>query len=97
MSDVSQDPGLGPDVRSPAIDARAVTGSPESRGTQFVAVSGPDQESTSATTMLVTAYSLFWLLLLGFVWMTWRRQQQLTSRIRQLESQLTKLNAGDLK
>ncbi len=94
MSDVSQDPGLGPDVRSPAIDARAITGSPESRGTQFVAVSGPDQERTSATTMLVTAYSLFWLLLLGFVWMTWRRQQQLTSRLQQLESQLTKLNAG---
>jgi CcmD family protein len=47
--------------------------------------------------MLVTAYSLFWLLLLVFVWMTWRRQQKLTSRLRQLESQLAKLNAGDLK
>jgi hypothetical protein len=97
MSDVSQDPGLGPDVRRPTVDARAVTGSPESRGTQFVAVSGPGQENTSATTMLVTAYSLFWLLLLGFVWMTWRRQQQLTSRLQHLESQLAKLHAGDLK
>jgi len=93
MSDVSQDPGLGPDVRNPGIEARAVEASPESRVTQFVAVSGPNQESTSATTMLVTAYSLFWLLLFGFVWMTWRRQQQLTSRLQQLESQLTKLNA----
>lgn len=97
MSDVSQDSGLGPDVRSPAVDGRSVTGSPESRASQFVAVSGPDQDSTSATTMLVTAYSLFWLLLLGFVWMTWRRQQQLTSRLQHVESQLTKLNGGEQK
>jgi hypothetical protein len=97
MSDVSQDPGLGPDYRKPGLDPHSVSAAPESRATQFVPVSGPEQETTSATTMLVTAYVLFWLLLLAFVWLTWRRQERLSHRLAQLESQVGKLNTGDQK
>jgi CcmD family protein len=98
MSDVSQDPGLGPDLRKPGLDPRAVTpSSPANRSAQFVPVSGPEQETTSATTMLVTAYVVFWLLLLGFVWLTWRRQQRLANRLGQLESQIAKLHTVEQK
>ena len=67
------------------------------RSSEFVAVSGAQAETTSATTMLVTAYSLFWLLLLAFVWMTWRRQQSLSDRLRQIESRVATQNDGDPK
>jgi heme/copper-type cytochrome/quinol oxidase subunit 2 len=97
MSDISQDPGLGPDVRKPAVDVRSVAAVPEERSTQFVAVSGAAQENTSATTMLVTAYALFWIVLMGFIWMTWRHQQRIGARLRQLEVQLAKLNSGEQK
>ena len=95
MNDISQDPGLGPDLRKPGLDPQSVPAAPESRAAQFVPVSGPEQETTSATTMLVTAYVLFWLMLLAFVWLTWRRQERLSHRLAQLESQLAKLNPGD--
>ncbi len=95
MTDVSQDPGLGPDVRKAAVDVRSVPAAPEERSTQYVAVSGPAPENTSATTMLVTAYSVFWILLMGFIWLTWQRQQRLAARLEQLESQLAKLNSGE--
>lgn len=97
MSDISQDPGLGPDIRKPGVDPHSVPASPESRSAQFVPVSGPEQETTSATTMLVTAYVLFWLLLLAFVWITWRRQERLSHRLGQVESQINKLTPGDQK
>ncbi len=91
MNDISSDPGLGPDVRRPTVEPNSVSASPETRSAQFVPVSGPDQESTNATTMLVAAYVLFWLLLLAFVWLTWRRQQQIARRLRQVESQVARL------
>ncbi len=47
--------------------------------------------------MLVTAYALFWAILLVFVWMTWRRQQRLADRLRQLESRVASLDTGDKK
>ena len=93
--DVSRDPGLGPDVRKPPPDSESLAASPEERSTQFVAVTGPERQNTSATTMLVTAYALFWLLLMVFIWMTWRRQQRLSNRLQQLESQIAKLNTGE--
>jgi preprotein translocase subunit YajC len=43
---------------------------------------------------LVTAYSIFWLLMLGFVWMTWRRQQNLTNRLQNIESRIASLQQG---
>ncbi len=97
MSDVSQDPGLGPNLSKPGVDPHVVPASPESRAAQFVPVSGPELENTSASTMLVTAYVLFWLLLLVFVWLTWRRQQRLSLRLGQLESEITKLTARNSK
>ncbi len=97
MSDVSQDPGLGPGLRQSPINSRALAADPQTRSSEFVAVSGPQTEATSATTMLVTAYAIFWLLLLFFVWMTWTRQQRLADRLRQIETRIADLNNGDPK
>jgi CcmD family protein len=94
MSDIMQDPGLVPGTRRSPIISRTLTSAPQDRSSEFVAVSGAQAETTSASVMLVTAYALFWALLLGFVWMTWRRQQHLANRLHQLESREASPNNG---
>lgn len=86
--DISQDPGLAPSLRSPSASPQVTVASPASRNTEFVAVSGPAGESTSASAMLVMAYALFWVILVVFVWLTWLRQQRLAERLQQLETRL---------
>lgn len=97
MSDVSQDPGLGPGLQRSPVNSHAITATPQGRASEFVAVSGAESETTSATTMLVTAYALFWLLLLGFIWLTWKRQQNLASRVQGIESKISNLRVGEGK
>ncbi len=97
MSDVSQDPGLAPGVQQASVSGRTLTATPEGRASEFVAVSGSESESTSAMTMLVTAYSLFWALLMGFIWLTWRRQQSLATRLQGLEARIASLRIGESK
>jgi CcmD family protein len=60
---------------------------PESRSTEFVAVQG-GQETTSAESLLVIAYLVMWALLLGFIFMTWRRQSRIEARIGELDREL---------
>jgi len=57
---------------------------PSSRSTEFVAVQGGG-DTTSAATLLVTAYLVMWALLLGFVFLSWRRQGRVETRISELE------------
>ncbi len=63
------------------------TDTPEDRSTQFVAVEGGG-DTTSAEALLVSAYVIMWALLLGFVWLTWRRQQKMENRVTDLERAL---------
>jgi CcmD family protein len=65
------------------------------RRDQFVPVQGGTQ-STSAAQMLVIAYALMWLLVLFFVYLTWRRQGALDQRLSELERALS-AKAGDEK
>lgn len=62
---------------------------PESRSTEFVPDVGGGQ-SASAGSLLVWAYLLMWVLLLGFVLGTWRRQQRINERVERLEQALKK-------
>ncbi len=57
---------------------------PSARSTEFVAVQGGG-DTTSAATLLVTAYLVMWALLLGFVFLSWRRQGRVETRISELE------------
>lgn len=65
------------------------TESPSDRSTSFQAVEGGG-ETTSAEALLVTAYGLMWVLLLGFVFMSWRRQGALVRRLDEVEKALAK-------
>ena len=71
---------------------------PSARSTEFVAVQGGG-DTTSAATLLVTAYLVMWALLLGFVLLSWRRQGRVETRISELEKAIAsggpKGGAGD--
>lgn len=65
------------------------TSAPEGRSTEFVPVQGGGGgETTSAASLLVTAYLVMWAILLGFVFMSWRRQATVENRISELEKAL---------
>jgi CcmD family protein len=65
----------------------ATLADPNARSTEFVAVQGGG-DTTSAATLLVTAYLVMWALLLGFVFLSWRRQGRVETRISELEKSL---------
>jgi CcmD family protein len=67
-----------------AVGSELSTASPEGRDTGFRAVSG-GPELASGPTLLVEAYAAIWILLLGFVVLTWRRMSRLESKLVELE------------
>jgi hypothetical protein len=66
-------------------------GTPEARSTEFVPVQGGN-EGQSAEGLLVAAYLLMWAALIGFVWLTWRRQTRIEERVEALDSRLRKVS-----
>ncbi len=69
------------------IAETAQTVAPDDRSQEFKPVTG-GEESASAGTLLIAAYLLLWLLLLGFVLLSWRRQARLDGRLGELERAL---------
>jgi CcmD family protein len=63
------------------------------RSTEFQPVQG-GEETTSGEALLVAAYVVMWLLLLFFVWTSWRRQLGLSERLGRLEKALGKPSDG---
>ncbi|HOU89452.1 MAG TPA: CcmD family protein [Polyangiaceae bacterium] len=100
-SELHQDPGLGPgllaapaDPRAPAATADdAAIVSPVERSTAFVAVAEGHDVSPSAEVLLVLAYVAMWLLVLGFVWLSFRRLVRLDARLSDLEDALARREA----
>jgi hypothetical protein len=64
------------------------TSSPSERSTEFVPVQGGAPEGTSAEALLVAAYLLMWAAVMGFLWLSWRRQGRIEGRISELEGTL---------
>jgi len=62
----------------------ATVSDPGSRSTEFVPVQGGG-ETTSAASLLIAAYMLMWGLLFAFVFLSWRRQARVETRIAELE------------
>ena len=62
----------------------ATLSDPGSRSTEFVAVQGGG-ETTSAASLLIAAYLMMWGLLFVFVFLSWRRQARVETRIAELE------------
>jgi hypothetical protein len=73
---------------TPLSSPRPSQGTSTGRGTEFVPVPGGEPESTSATVMVVVAYTLLWALVLGFVVRIWKNQRSTDRRISHLERQL---------
>jgi hypothetical protein len=61
---------------------------PEARSTEFVPVQG-GPETSSAGTLLALAYLLMWVILIGFVLLSWRKQKKLDTRLAEIERRLT--------
>ena len=74
-------------MKQNAAPSTTATSTPEDRSQEF----RPDvggTESASASTLLVVAYLVMWALLLGFVLLSWRRQNKVDARLSELERAL---------
>jgi hypothetical protein len=69
---------------------------PDDRSTEFVATQG-GAETTSATTLLVSAYVLMWAVLLTFLFLSWRRQQRIETRLAELDRALSRTGPTDTR
>jgi CcmD family protein len=58
---------------------------PDDRATEFKAVENTG-ERFSGTTLVVEAYAAIWLILMAWIFLLWRKQQSLTSRLDGLEA-----------
>jgi CcmD family protein len=65
----------------------ATTKTPDQRATGFHAVEGAP-EMASGGTLLVEAYAAVWVIVLGFLLVSWRRQARLDARVADLEKRL---------
>ncbi len=64
----------------------------QDRATTFQTVEGGGNMQ-SGEKLLVEAYALIWILLMGYVFMVWRRQKSLHARIDELEKALDRAAA----
>jgi CcmD family protein len=62
----------------------------ESRSQEFRPVSGGSTDTSSAGALLITAYVLMWVILMAFLFMTFRRQAAVDKRLGELERALPK-------
>ncbi len=68
----------------------------DDRATTFQAVQG-EPEHYSGEVLLVTAYSVLWLILLSWVGLTWRKQNLIDARVDALEREIAKADAASAK
>jgi hypothetical protein len=71
------------------LELRDPPADPAQRGTEFRAVEGGG-EMVSGGTLLVEAYAALWIILLGFLLVSWRRQSRIDARVADLERALAR-------
>jgi CcmD family protein len=64
---------------------KPTTGTVEDRSQEFRPVTGGNTESSSAEALLIAAYVLMWAILMGFLFLTFRRQAAVDKRLSDLE------------
>jgi CcmD family protein len=67
---------------------KPAVGTAEDRSQEFKAVTGGPSETSSAGTLLVAAYVMMWAILMGFLFVTFRRQAAVDKRLGDLERSL---------
>jgi hypothetical protein len=65
-------------------------GTAADRSQEFRSVTGGATETSSAEALLITAYVLMWAILMGFLFLTFRRQAAVDKRLGELERALPK-------
>jgi hypothetical protein len=65
---------------------------PGQRATEFRAVEG-GAETMSGGTLLVEAYAALWIILFGFLLVSWRRQGRIDARVAELERAVSRGSA----
>jgi hypothetical protein len=66
------------------------------RDSDFRAVEG-GAETMNGGALLVEAYAALWLILFGFVWMSWRKQMSIDARVAELERSMSTAPRGSAK
>ena len=69
--------------------AQGAPAEPGQRSTEFRAVEG-GTETMSGGTLLVEAYAALWIILFGFLLISWRRQVRIDARVAELERALSR-------
>jgi len=69
---------------------KPAVGTAEDRSQEFKAVSGSSTETSSAEGLLIAAYVMMWAILMGFLFITFRRQAAVDKRLSDLERALPK-------
>jgi hypothetical protein len=75
------------DTAPEAATASAAPLTPESRSTEFVSVTGGG-ETSSGEVLLVTAYVLMWAAVAFFIFITWRKQNAIDAKLKELDSRV---------
>jgi hypothetical protein len=81
-------------VQDTPTTTQTTASAPQARATEFQPV-GSGAETTSAASLLVAAYLLMWAILVGFLFLSWRRQGHVENRIAELEKALAAGGAKD--
>jgi CcmD family protein len=71
------------------------TGTAEERSQEFRPVTGGATDTSSAEGLLIAAYLMMWAILMGFVFLTFRRQAAVDKRLGELERALPKRPDGE--
>ena len=66
---------------------------PDSRAGEYVAVQG-GAETRSGETLLVEAYIVLWVILMGWIYLLWRKQAALAERLDDLERTIDRAAAS---
>jgi hypothetical protein len=82
-----------PSAVAPAPSSSAT---PDDRTTAFHAVDTQSDQGLG-TTLLVEAYSAIWVIMMGFVLLSWRKQGALGTRLDELEKAIDKSEAAKQK
>lgn len=70
---------------APASSSNPIAGSADDRATDFQAVDGATGEQFSGYKLMVEAYAAIWLIMMAWLFFIWRKQADITERVRGLE------------
>lgn len=77
---------------APAVSAAPTGSAPEDRGTAFQATTG-GTEMRDGGKLMVAAYAILWVIVVGYLGLLWSWQRKLQARIEGLESALDRAAA----